>query len=275
MTVDKKISQDMPAKNLRSQITNFLETDSWEYFILGLIVLNAIILGLETSKNLSASTLDFLTALDQVILTIFVIEIALRIFAYRLKFWTDPWSIFDFTVVAVALIPATGNLSILRAFRILRALRLISSVGAMRNVVSGLLRALPGMGAITLLLLLICYVFSVMATTLYGDKFPVMFGSVGASAYTLFQIMTLDGWSSEIVRPVMNEYPWAWVYFLVFILVASFTVLNLFIGIIVEGLQAEHTHKQDQDAAKAKQELDLLLSEVRELRREISALKKD
>lgn len=259
---------------LRSRLREFLEDNRWEYFILSVIALNAIILGIETDKRLPATLLEILTTIDHIILMIFVVELSLRMFAYGAKFWTDPWSLFDLIIVGIALVPATDNLSVLRAFRVLRALRLISSVESMKTVVSGLLTALPGIGSITLLLLLICYVFAVMATGLFGDKFPELFGSLPASAYSLFQIMTLDGWSSEIVRPVMKEYPLAWVYFIIFILITSFAVLNLFIGIIVEALQSPAQKKNAEMEAVEDDKITALLKEVRALRQEVTELKK-
>ena len=107
--------------------------------------------------------------------------------------------------------------------------------------------ALPGMGSITMLLLLVFYVFSVMATKLYGGEFPEWFGSIGESAYSLFQIMTLESWSMGIVRPVMEQFPMAWIFFITFILCTSFTVLNLFIGIIVSAMQSEHEAHANED----------------------------
>jgi voltage-gated sodium channel len=134
--------------------------------------------------------------------------------------------------------PATGNLSVLRALRILRVLRIVGMVPSLKRVVGGLVAALPGMGSILLLLTLVFYVFSVMATKLYGASFPEWFGSIPASAYSLFQIMTLESWSMGIVRPVMEVHPMAWAFFLPFIACRPpFTVLNLFIGIIVSAMQ--------------------------------------
>ena len=211
--------------------------------------------------------------LDKIILTVFVIEILLRIYAFGADFWRDPWSIFDFLVVGITLIPATGNLSVLRSFRILRALRIISGVPSMRRVVSGLLGALPGMGAITMLLLLILYVSSVMATKMFGATNPEYFGSIGASAFSLFKVMTLEGWP-DIADAVIEHHPWAWAFFVVYILVTAFAVLNLFIGIIVDAMQPQN---QAIEAAveDTEHEVDEVLIELRALRREVKALGRD
>lgn len=258
---------------LRTRTRLLVSSKPWERFITVLIVINAVILGLETAPSIMARIGSLIERLDEIILGIFVIEIALRIYAHGWRFWRDPWSVFDFLIVSIALVPTTGDLSILRAFRILRALRLVSTVGSMRRVVSGLLRALPGMGSIILLLGLFCYVFAVMGTKLFGAHFPELFGTVGHSTYTLFQIMTLDGWSSEVVRPVMKIYPSSWIFFMVFILVTAFTVLNLFIGIIVDALQTEHEEENESKSRQRDNNIRALVQEMQHLRKDIEGLK--
>ncbi len=166
-----------------------------EQVITALIVLNAIILGLETSPAVMAGWGNWLLWADRILLTVFVIEIGARLVVHRLAFFRDPWSLFDFVVVGVALVPATGAFSVLRALRVLRVLRLITVAPSLKRVVSALISALPGMGAIVMLLALVFYVSAVMATMLFGESFPQWFGSLGASAYSLFQIMTLESWS--------------------------------------------------------------------------------
>jgi voltage-gated sodium channel len=192
---------------------------------------------------------------------------------HRARFFRDPWSVFDLAVVTVALMPSSGPFSILRALRVLRVLRLISAVPSMRRVVGGLITALPGMGSIMLLLVIVYYVFAVMATKLFGDRFPEWFGSIGASAYTLFQVMTLESWSMGIVRPVMEVYPYAWAFFLPYILSTTFTVLNLFIGIVVNAMQSEHAKEEEESRAAAHEDAGALLREVRALREEVRSLR--
>jgi voltage-gated sodium channel len=245
-----------------------------ERVILGLIVINAITLGLETDANVMSSIGPTLHAIDQVILWVFVAEIAARILVHRTAFFRDPWSIFDFIVVAIALIPATGSLSVLRALRVLRVLRLITFLPSLRRVVGALVSALPGMGSIILLLLLILYVGSVMTTKLFGADFPDKFGSIGASAYSLFQIMTLDGWSGELVRPIMELYPFAWLFFIPFILATAFTMLNLFIGVVVNAMQTEHEAVKDAVRQKESENSEaVVLAEIRALRAELAAFR--
>jgi len=241
--------------------------------IIFLIILNAITLGMETSTTIMDAIGPFLKALDALILTIFVLELAMRLIAYPRKTVKDPWRIFDFLVIGIALMPATGAFAALRAFRILRVLRLVSNVPAMRRVVQGLLNALPGMGSIVMLLSLIFYIFAVISTKLFAASFPEWFGSIGASAYTLFQIMTLESWSMGIVRPVMEVYPWAWVLFLPFIISTAFAVLNLFIGVIVDAMQSEHEAEAQDDREQLHKEVSEVLAEVKALREEVKALR--
>ena len=258
---------------LRQRLASILANPRFEYFILVLIAINAIVLGMETSKPIMASIGPMLLAIDAIILWIFVAEIAARLIVNFKGFWKDPWRLFDFAVVAVALIPATGGLAVLRAFRILRVLRLISTVPALKRVVSGLLSALPGMGSIVLLLGLIFYVFAVISTKLFGEAFPQWFGSLGESSYTLFQIMTLESWSMGIVRPVMEEFPLAWILFVPFIIATAFTVLNLFIGVIVDAMQSEHEAEAKAGRDAVLNETEQVLIEVKALRKEMAALK--
>ncbi|MEQ8740650.1 MAG: ion transporter [Hoeflea sp.] len=251
----------------------FLSTRRFETVITVLIVINAITLGLETVPAVLERFGPVLVVLDRAILAVFVLELLARLVAWRLEFFRDPWRIFDLLVVGVALMPATGNLSVLRALRILRVLRLISMVPSLKRVVGGLVAALPGMGSIMLLLTLVFYVFSVMATKLYGDTFPDWFGSIPASAYSLFQIMTLESWSMGIVRPVMEVHPMAWAFFLPFILSTTFTVLNLFIGIIVSAMQEEHDAEASADREAMASEQGEMLRELKEIRRELADLR--
>lgn len=254
-------------------LRKLIESRRFEAAITGLIVINAITLGLETSATATEAAGSLLVAVDRLILAVFVLELGARIAVYRQNFFRDPWRIFDLVVVAVALIPATGNLSVLRALRILRVLRLVSIVPSLRRVVGGLIAALPGMGSIILLLGLVYYVFSVMATKLFGGSFPEWFGDIGLSAYTLFQVMTLESWSMGIVRPVMEVYPWAWTFFIPFILSTTFTVLNLFIGIIVSAMQEEHDAEASAERSALQSEQENILAEIRSLREEIRSLK--
>ena len=233
---------------LRHQVKSWVESPGVQYGIVALIVINSITLGLETSPAVMALVGSWLLAIDHFILGVFVVEISAKLYAHRWRFFRDPWNVFDFLIVAIALIPASGPLAVLRALRILRVLRLISMVPNLRFVVESLLHAIPGIASIAGLMALLYYVFAVMATGLYGTDYPAWFGTIGASMYTLFQIMTLESWSMGIVRPVMETHPYAWLFFVPFILIATFTILNLFIAIIVNTMQtmhdSSHAHEQ-------------------------------
>lgn len=251
----------------------FLSSRRFETVISVLIVINAITLGLETVPAAMERFGSLLLILDRAILAVFVVEVLARLVAWRLDFFRDPWRIFDLLVVGVALLPATGNLSVLRALRILRVLRIIGMVPSLKRVVGGLVAALPGMGSIMLLLTLVFYVFSVMATKLYGNTFPEWFGSIPASAYSLFQVMTLESWSMGIVRPVMEVHPMAWAFFIPFIACTTFTVLNLFIGIIVSAMQEEHEAEATADREAMASEQGEMLKELKEIRKELAEIR--
>ena len=243
----------MSSSSVRERALRVVQNPRFTNFILGVILFNAVILGMQTATETLASWQRVLFALDKACLAIFVAELLLRLYVWRGRFFKDPWSIFDLTVVAIALVPASGPLAVLRALRVLRVLRVLTIVPSMRRVVAALLGALPGLGAIGMLLMLIYYVFAVIATDLFGDKFPDWFGSIGLSFYTLFQVMTLESWSMGISRPVMEQFPYAWLFFVPFILVATFTILNLFIAIIVNAMQtfAEQDHAAEREAQAA------------------------
>ncbi|RFC66424.1 ion transporter [Fulvimarina endophytica] len=258
---------------MRDRLQTLFRSRIWERFIITLIILNAIFLGMETSPSIMREIGDLLLFIDRVILAVFVVEIVGRIIAFGPRFFRDPWSIFDFVVVAIALLPATGPLTVLRALRILRVLRLISVVPSLRRVIGGLIAALPGMASIVALLALTFYIFAVMATKLFGATFPVWFGDLGASIYTLFQVMTLESWSMGIVRPVMEVHPYAWVFFVPFILSTTYAVLNLFIGVIVSAMQGEHDASIDAEHEKRRTENEEILHEVRALRAEIARMR--
>ena len=215
-------------------------------FILGVILFNAVILGLETSDVAMERAGPLILVLDRACLAVFVIEIAAKLYARRREFFRSGWNLFDFAIVAISLIPAGQGLSVLRAMRILRILRVLSVAPSLRRVVDGLVSALPGMGSVFVLMGLIFYVGAVMATKLFGDAFPDWFGTLGRSGYTLFQVMTLESWSMGIVRPVMEVYPLAWAFFVTFIMVTTFAVVNLLVGLIVNSMQDAHSEESNE-----------------------------
>lgn len=238
-----------------------IETKVFSDLVIVIILINGIVLGLQTYHTLPPLVLSALSWVDFFCLVFFVVELMAKLTLYRGQFFRDGWNIFDFAVIGVSLVPAAGALSILRAFRILRVLRLVSSVQSFRRVVGSLFIALPGAGAVSGLLVIIFYVSSVISTSLFGDAFPQWFGTLGRSMYSLFQIMTLESWSMGIVRPVMTIYPNAWVFFVPFIALTSFTVLNLFIGIIVEAI--ETAKEQETNSLERETEAQNIIKELR------------
>lgn len=226
---------------MRQTVADFLETRFVRNGIIAVILFNAVLLGMETSPSLMAAAGPLILALDKACLGIFVVELALKFYAHRLAFFRSGWNIFDLLIVGISLAPGAQTFSVLRALRILRLLRVISVTPSLRRVVEGFLKALPGMGSVFLLMGMIFYIGAVMATKLFSASFPEWFGDLGNSAYTLFQIMTLESWSMGIVRPVMEAYPYAWAFFVPFIMVTTFAVVNLLVGLIVNSMQDAHS----------------------------------
>lgn len=255
---------------VRQRLQQFIEHGTVQRMLLALILLNAFTLGLETSNAVMSLAGTAIHLLDKAILAIFVLEILVRLYVHRLAFFKDAWSIFDFVVVGIALLPASGPFSVLRALRVLRVLRVLTFVPSMKKIVGALMQSLNGMLSIAMVLGLVYYVAAVMVTKLFGAAFPEWFGSLGASLYTLFQIMTLESWSMGIARPVMEQFPYAWLFFVPFILIATFTMLNLFIAVIVNAVQSMHDaeHKTELDAEKATQLQ--LLQQMQQLKQQLS-----
>jgi voltage-gated sodium channel len=233
-----------------------------QHFITAVIVINAITLGLETSATIMASIGALLLLLDKAALIIFVVEILMKLIAYRWSFFRNGWNLFDLGIVSISLLPGIATLSVLRALRILRLLRLFSVIPSLRVVVQSLLRAIPGMSSIMLVLGLIFYVGAVLTTKLFGTSFDDLFGSIDRSAFSLFQLMTLDGWSDGIVRPVLAQYPLAGFFFFPFIIITSFAVLNLFIGVLVSSIEQPESRSAPENSE--------LVSEISALRQELS-----
>ncbi len=229
---------------MRQRLGQILDLSLTQNVIIGVILLNAVILGMETSDTLMAQYGSVLRMLDLACLAVFTAEIVAKLIARGPAFFKSGWNIFDFIIVGIAYLPATQGFSVLRALRILRVLRVVSVAPRLRRVVEGFITALPGMGSVFLLMAIIFYIGAVMATKLFGSSFPQWFGDLGNSAYSLFQIMTLESWSMGIVRPVMEVYPYAWAFFVPFIMVTTFAVVNLLVGLIVNSMQDAH-HEED------------------------------
>jgi voltage-gated sodium channel len=257
------------AKSLRERARALIEHRRFDQIIIALIGVNAVTLGLETAPSVLRRFGDLLHTFDNVVLGVFVVELLLRLFVFRASFLRDPWRVFDFVVVTIALMPESGAFGVLRALRVLRVLRLVSLVPSMRDVVGALLKAIPGMASIFGLMALVLYVSAVMATKLFGAIAPEFFGSLGASMFTLFQVMTVEGWP-DIARVVMAQSPHAWIFFVIYLLVATFMVLNLFIAVVVNAMQSRVSEDmKDEGEAQTR----LILDELQSLRREVENLR--
>jgi voltage-gated sodium channel len=253
----------------RGRLRAFLDQRWFVNLVLVVILANALVLGAETM--VSGSAHEVLMVIDHTMLGFFVIELLLRIVAHGRRFFRDPWNLFDLAVVGVAVLPASESLSALRALRVLRVLRVITVVPSLRRVVDGLLRAVPGMGAVGALLVLVIYVSAVIATGLFSKSAPEYFGHLGTSLFTLFQAMTGEAWP-DIARAVMEDHPGAWIFFVLYILVVGFAVLNLFIAVIVNGME-EISEEERRDDAQKDERLDNLAAQNSEILAELRSLR--
>jgi voltage-gated sodium channel len=221
----------------RRKLAAWIEQPAIQNFVIAVIVVNAAILGMETDAQLMAAHGTWLKLADKICLSVFIFELVIKLLAYRGLFWRNSWNLFDFVVVAIALVPNAGPWAVLRSMRVLRVLRLLTVVPQLRKVVAAFLHSIPGLSGVIAIMAIFFFTAGVLATNLFGPTFPQWFGSLGASLYSLFQIMTLESWSMGIVRPLMEVHGWAWAFFVPFIVIATFTILNLFIGIIVSTMQ--------------------------------------
>tara|TARA_R110001606_G_scaffold295720_2_gene443525 strand:+ start:2271 stop:3152 length:882 start_codon:yes stop_codon:yes gene_type:complete len=260
------------SQGLRARLTAFVESGGFRNSIMVVIIFNAITLGLDTLPFAAPWFVRSLPLIDRIVVMIFVIELSLKLIAYRLQFFRSGWNWFDLVVILVSVLPMAGSFSVLRSLRVLRTFRLFSVMPEMRKVVEALLRAIPGMGAVMAVLGLTFYVSAVMATKLYAGTNPERFGTLGDTAFSLFQVMTLEGWATDLALPVMEYHPWAWLFFLVFIVLTSFAILNLFIAIIVDSLQSKHFDAEEERDAEVGEDVIELQSEIAGLRGEIAQL---
>ena len=260
---------------MQQQLQAFLENPRVVNAIMLVIIFNAVLLGMETSDAIMSRFGGLILLLDQVCLGIFVAELLGKMVAYRARFFRDGWNLFDFAIVGISLVPAAQGFTALRALRILRVLRLISATPRLRRVVEGFISALPGMGSVFLLMALIFYIGAVIATKLFSDAFPQWFGSLGQSGYSLFQIMTLESWSMGIVRPVMEVFPYAWAFFIPFIMVTTFAVVNLLVGLIVNSMQDAHHEEENAETGAYRDDVTARLTAIEARLDQLLAEQKD
>ncbi|RDH85910.1 MAG: ion transporter [endosymbiont of Galathealinum brachiosum] len=225
---------------LQIEIYKLVKSAIFEKIIISLILLNALILGLETDPDLVSKYGYWFELAHQFILMSFIIEAMLKISAVvpRLKlYFGDGWNLFDFSVIVLSLIPATGELAMVaRLARLLRVLRLISTLPKLRLIVSTLMRSIPSMGHVMLLMSIIFYVYAIAGYHLFHTHDPQHWGHLGVAALTLFRVVTLEDWT-DVMYTAMEHYEWAWVYFISFIFVGTFVIVNLFIAVVLNNLE--------------------------------------
>ncbi|WP_140984698.1 ion transporter [Asticcacaulis tiandongensis] len=256
---------------LRARLRAGLDHPAATTVIVGLILFNAVVLGLETYPAVMTFIGPQLLIIDQILLGIFVLELLLRLVVQGGRFIRDPWNLFDTVVIALALLPASGAFSVLRALRVLRVLRLISVFPSLRRVVSGIAAAMPGIGSIGAILIILYYVFAVMATKFFATIAPQWFGSLEVSLFSLFQIMTLEGWA-DMARELAETHVLAIPFMVVFILVATFIVLNLFISVMLEAMQRVNIDHGATSPDPQTVALENLTDEVQKLRAKLDQL---
>ncbi|MET3682744.1 voltage-gated sodium channel [Alkalibacillus flavidus] len=256
---------------LRQKSAQIVNHKVFQPTIITLIIINAVIVGLESYRGLYDTYGEWFVRVDTFVLIIFSLEIVLKLLAARptTNFFKDGWNVFDFVIVASSFIfMGSPFVTVLRILRVLRVFRTISVIPSLRKIVNALIMTLPSLGTIMLLLGIMFYVFSVMGTFLFRDVAPDYFGTIEETLLTLFQIITLESWASAIMRPIMDEIWWAWTYFVAFILVGTFIVLNLFVGVIVNNFEKVEQLENGETPAE-----DELKDEVSQLRGEIQELK--
>jgi voltage-gated sodium channel len=264
---------------MKEALKRYFESHQFQTTIITIILINSVLIGLETSQDIMDRFGYYIDTFDLVILCIFCLEIILKIYVYRWKFFTKAWNVFDFSIVAISVLPAAGSFSVFRALRIVRTLRLLKSIPKLRLIIESLLQSIPSIGWIAALLGIVYYTFAVIGTNLFGADYPEFFGNMGRSMFTLFQIMTLESWSTAIARPIMDGVPFSVIYFVMFILIATYTTLNIFIAIVVntmnevslKDLHEEEQHIKDfvhEENEKLHKKLDLLTEQIQNLQKQ-------
>lgn len=226
---------------LAAHCRRIAEAPAFQFTILAVIVLNAVVLGLETSPAVASAFGGGFLWFSYVAQAIFTIEILIRITAHSPRphrFFGDGWNNFDFLVVAIAFIPATGGLSNLaRLARLLRVTRLVSVMPDLRLIFETMVRSIPSIAHIVMLLAVFGYVYAIAGHQFFSATDPEHWGTLGTSLISLFQVLTLEDWH-EIYHEVREVHPWSWAYFISFIVIAVMVVANLAVAVIINSLEA-------------------------------------
>lgn len=237
----------------RDRISIVVDHPWFMRFIIGLILINAVIVGLETYRGLYENFGAWFYYADRVLLWLFTVEIILRLIASKplSGYFKDSWNLFDlFIVLSGHLFVGAHFVTVLRILRVLRLLRAISVIPSLKKIVNALLLTIPALGNIMLLLSLVFYIFAVIGTSLFGKYMPEYFGTLHHTLITLFQVVTLESWASAVMRPVLEFAPWAWIYFVSFILIGTFVIVNLFVGVIVSNVEKANEELLEGEAAE-------------------------
>ena len=241
-----------------------VEQRFFEYFIIGLILLNGVVLGLETSPDIVANYGSWLILTSDIILAVFVIEAALKITAVAPKiglYFGNGWNVFDFSIVVLSLLPTTGEYAMIaRLARLLRVARLLSTIPELRLIVSTLVRSIPSMGHVLLLMSIIFYIYAIAGHQIFHEHDPTHWRNLGISLLTLFRIVTLEDWT-DVMYKAMELHYMAWLYFVSFVILGTFVVINLFIAVVINNLEeakAERLAELKQPASR-----DEILNELR------------
>ncbi|MGV6801343.1 MAG: ion transporter [bacterium] len=258
--VEQPLTTDSP---LIRKLKLILQGHIFQYSILILILFNAITLGMETFPSIQESFGQQIQWIDQILLFIFVAELCVRVGVYRKKFFNSGWNIFDFIIITISALSMSPLFAALRAFRVLRLLHIVTVMPRMRVVVSALIDSIPGILSVGVVVVLVLYVFAIIASNLYGATNPEHFGNIFITMYTLFQVMTLEGWV-EIAADVSSYHQYSWIFFIAFVLVGTFTMLNLFVAIIVRVVEEDSQETEE-----------LLVSESDQLKQEIQYLRQE
>jgi voltage-gated sodium channel len=245
---------------------------SFEYLIIALILLNALILGLETVPELKQQFGTLLSLASTLILALFILEVIIKLIAVAPqfgKYFGNGWNLFDFSIVVLSLIPLSSEYAMIaRLFRLLRVLRLISTIPQLRLIVSTLIRSIPGMAHVMILLLLLFYVYAITGYHLFHQAIPEHWGTLGKSLLTLFTISTLEGWA-DLLKACMEVTPFAWIYFISFIILSTFIIINLFIAIVLDNMEkAKHETLEE-----IQEDQDELLGEIEQLENQLKQLR--
>ncbi len=233
------IEQAARQPGLPGQLARIVASNWFQHTITGVILANAAIIGLDTSEPLRARFGDFFALTNKLILVVFIVEALVKMGALWPqigRYFRDGWNVFDFSIILVSLIPATGELATLaRLARLLRVLRLVSSFPELRLIVATLIRSIPSMGNVLILLSIIFYMYGVAGYHLFHEVDPTHWRTLGISLLSLFRIVTLEDWT-DIMYAAMETYDWAWVYFVSFVVMGTFVVVNLFIAVVLNNL---------------------------------------